>query len=216
MNAPAIFSAIAASFAALSSFFILLIQRRNLLESARPELVLTGWNRRVEGEGDAAHDRISFQTIKNVGQGAALHIHLSTLHVNEKRPTAMLSTVRLPILATDEASNINGEIVVWWKNVKPDARGHKHLPITVVIFCWDSRGMRHETRYSLLAVESLMNVSVSDEIAPGLMLGSRTTVTRPVWLLKLVTKARRVPGFSRLRRKKVNPHKRDSAKSLSD
>ena len=215
-SAAAIWSAIAASFAALSSFLILLIQRRNLLESVRPELVLTDWNRRVEGEGDAAHDRISFQTIRNVGRGAALHIHLSAAHMNENRPTAILSTVRLPILAADEASKVNGEIVVWWKNVNPDAQGRKHLSITVVILCWDSRGMRHETRYSLFAVESSENVVVTDPIAPGVMLGSRTTTTRSIWLLKLFERARRLPGLSRLRHKKANPSKDDNAKSKSD
>ncbi len=199
-SAAAIWSAIAASFAALSSFLILLILRRNLLESVRPELVLTDWNRRVEGEGNAAHDLISFQTIRNVGRGTALHIHLSAAHISENRPIAILSTVRLSILPADEASKINGEIAVWWKNVNPDAQGHKHLPITVVIFCWDSRGMRHETRYSLFASEPSKNVVMTDLIAPGVMLTSRTTITRAVWLLKLLTRAGRLPGLSRLHR----------------
>ena len=199
-SAAAIWSAVAATFAALLSFLIFWTQRRNFLESIRPELVLTDWNRRVEGEGDAAHDRISFQTIRNVGRGTALHIHLSAVRMNEKRPTAILSTLRLSILPADEASEINGEIVVWWKNVDPAAQGPKHLSITVVIFCWDSGGMRHETRYKLFALESLENAAVTDAIAPGVMLHSRTTTTRPVWLLKLLTRAGRLPGLSRLHR----------------
>ena len=110
---------------------------------------------------------------------------MNAAHLNENLPTAILPTVRLPILAANEMSNVNGEIAVWWKNVNPDAQGHKHLPITVVILCWDSRGMRHEIRYNLLAVESSTNVGMTDAIAPGVMLGTRTSVTRPVWLLKL-------------------------------
>ena len=47
----AAWSAIAAIFAAASSFMIFLIQRANLRASVRPELVLTGWERHVEGEG---------------------------------------------------------------------------------------------------------------------------------------------------------------------
>ena len=50
--------------------------------------------------------------------------------------------------------------------------------------------MRHETRYCLLAVELSPSVVMSDEIAPGLMLATRTTTTRPIWLLKLLAKAR--------------------------
>lgn len=44
-NATAIWSAVAASFAALSTFFTILPHRRNLVESMRPELVLLGWAR---------------------------------------------------------------------------------------------------------------------------------------------------------------------------
>ena len=201
-SAAAIWSAVAATFAAISSLLIFWTQRRNLLESVRPELVLTDWNRRVEGEGDAADDRISFQTIRNVGRGAALHIyiHLSASHMNENRPTAILPSLRLSILPADEASEVNGEIIVWWKNVKPSAQPHKYLSITVVIFCWDSGGMRHETRYRLFALESWKNAVLADTIAPGVMLGSRESTTRAVWLLKLLTRAGRLPGLSRLHR----------------
>jgi hypothetical protein len=44
----AFWSAIAASFAALFSFITMMIQRRNLLESVRPDLILIGWDRRRE------------------------------------------------------------------------------------------------------------------------------------------------------------------------
>jgi len=197
-NAAAIWSAVAALFAALSSFLIMLIQRRNLLESARPELVLTGWSRKPRGQDAGEHEVISFQTIKNVGRGAALHVILDSHQQAAERPTAILSTTRLAILASNEASEVNGEILIWWKNVAADHKGFKHLPITVTALCWDSRGMRHETRYSLLAVELGGNVGVADAIAPGVMLGSRTTTTRPVWLLKLSSQLRRVPLLGRL------------------
>ena len=77
-NSAAIWSAVAASFAALSSFLMMLIQRRNLMESVRPEMVLTGWSRREEGQGDAAHEVIAIQMIKNVGRGPALNIMLTS------------------------------------------------------------------------------------------------------------------------------------------
>ncbi len=179
----------------------MLIQRRNLLESVRPELVLSGWTRRAEGQGDAAHEVIAFQSIKNVGRGAALRIYLHAAHEVAGRPTANLSSMtRRPILAANEATDVNGEIVVWWKNVEPAERGPKYLAISIRILCWDSRDMRHETRYNLFAVE-LATVGLTDEIAPGLALASRTTVTRPVWLLKLFRQLSRIPGLGRLHRK---------------
>jgi hypothetical protein len=211
MTAPALWSAIAASFAALSSFLIMLIQRRNLLESVRPELVLTGWNRFARGNGDAAHEVISFQTIRNVGRGVALNIilNLEPSPFGDGPPTTVLSTSRLPLLAATEAADTNREIIVWWKNVKPDAQGHKFLPITVLILCWDARGMRHETRYKLLAVELLPNVGVADAIAPGIMLGSRTTATIPIWWSKIAGKTQRVlRGLQRSREERNGKRQR--------
>jgi len=52
----------------------MLIQRRNLLESVRPELVLTGWGKREEGSGDSWHEVLTFNTIRNIGRGAAIHV----------------------------------------------------------------------------------------------------------------------------------------------
>jgi hypothetical protein len=188
--APAVWSAIAASFAALSSLLIMLIQRRALLESARPELVLTGWSRCARGNGDAAHEVISFRMIRNVGRGVAMNLFLNS-DSDRARPNATLSTKRIPILAANEELAVNGEILVWWKNVKADANGCRFLPITVTILCRDSRGMRHETQYRLFAVEGPL-VGVVDEIAPGVMLSSRRTVTRPVCWLKALGRAQRL------------------------
>ena len=72
----AIWAAIAATFSAISSLLIVLIQRRNLLESVKPELVLTGWERTPRGQGGSAQEVISFKTIRNVGRGPALHVIL--------------------------------------------------------------------------------------------------------------------------------------------
>ena len=201
-NTAATWSAVAGWFAALIASLAWWIQRRNQLESVRPELVLDGWTRRAQGQGDAAHEVIAFQTIRNVGRGAALHLFLNAAEMAGNRPTAIMSMERLPILAPGETHDINGEITVWWKNVGSVDGKIKHLAISVKIFCLDSRRMRHETRYRLLAVElSPMSIGVVNEIAPGVMLTNRTTVARPVWLLKLFNRLGRAPGLRRLRRK---------------
>ena len=67
---PVIWSAIAASAAAVSAFLLYRILRQELLESVRPQLVLTNWSRTTEGEGEQVHDVIEFKRIKNVGRGA--------------------------------------------------------------------------------------------------------------------------------------------------
>lgn len=164
----------------------MLIQRRNLIESVRPELVLIGWTRRQEGAGDSAHEVISFQFIKNVGRGAALHIHFGTFQQIDNRPTAISATQRMPILAVNESVEVNARIVVWWKNVKTSGPAEsKFLPLTISISCWDSRGMRYETRYDLFVVPLLPNVGVGEEIAPGVALANRIVTSKSVWWPKL-------------------------------
>jgi hypothetical protein len=191
-TAPAIWSAVAASFAALSSFLIMLIQRRNLLESARPELVLVGWNRKTISSGDSAFDVISVQSIRNVGRGPALNVvvNASPKNCHTDRPTASLSTRNLPILAANESEEINGEIFLWWENVDADAHGRKHLGVGIDIICWDSRGMRHQTFYGLFAHKHPENVYAPDAAAPGVIVGARTTKTTPVWWLKVLGRIR--------------------------
>jgi hypothetical protein len=194
-TAAALWSAVAATFAALSSLLIMLIQRRSLLESVRPELVLTGWNRAERGEGNGALDIITFETIRNVGRGAALHIELASMHMLNGQPTVVLANKRIPILAPEESSDVKGEVLMWWQNVSSDKDGHKALDITIRISCWDSRGRKHRTEYSFLTVERKSGVGVMDEIAPGVGLLRRTTTTRTVWSLKLRRQLARLPGL---------------------
>ena len=156
---------------------------------------MTGWSRARRGEGDVGHEVIKFETIKNVGRGAALHVHLGGMQEIDGRPTAILSTKRLPILAVNETSDVNGEITVWWKNVHPDVSGNKYLPISIRIFCWDSRGRRHETKYSLFIVELNGKVILTDDIAPGVALSTRTTVSKSVRALKIRAKLASIPGL---------------------
>jgi hypothetical protein len=198
-NAAAIWAAVAASFAALSSFLIMLIQRRNLLESVRPELVLTGWSRTTQGEGDAAHEVITFQSIKNVGRGAALTV-IPYVHELLDRPPFILTTNPvLHILAPNETCDVNGSITVWWKNVQADKLAFKCLPISLRIFCWDSRDIRHEIRYNLLVHEISANIIRSNEVAPGITpRRDHRTITRPTWLIRLRMRLGRIPGLGRL------------------
>ncbi len=199
---PAFWSAFAATCSAIAAMSILLIQRWSFLESARPELVLTDWSRRKKGEGVAANDVIGFQTIRNVGRGAALHITLNaSSQMNENRPTSLVPTRWVSILAANEVNDINGEIQVVWGNVNPSDAGFKLLRITIRILCMDSRGRHHETRYILSAVESSTTSLIygGDPIAPG-VIATRTTSSISRWRHRLNLKARRLPGLGRLRR----------------
>lgn len=194
----ALWSAVAASFSALASLLIMRIQRRSLLESVRPELVLTEWGREARGSTDSAHEVITIKAIRNVGRGVALNLHLlGFMQQVDNRPTAVLSTTRIPVLAPNETAYLGGEIIVWWKNVPP-SEVPKFLPVTIKTYCWDSRGMRHDTKYSLLVIELSKNMGMADEIAPGVGMALRSTVITPVWVLKLRLKISRIPGLRRI------------------
>jgi hypothetical protein len=196
MNA-AMWSALAASFAALSAFISMLIHRRTLLESVRPELVLTGWSRRSEGDGDSAHEVLAFRTLRNVGRGPALHVWFECFLNSDNRPVYAMATKRLPILAAGDEADIDGEIIVWWKNVASGDNGFRSIPIVVKTFCIDSRSRRHETRYSLFAVELSPGVGIADELMPGVGLVTRTTVIRSTQALRLRYRVARVPLLGR-------------------
>lgn len=196
MLTAAFWSAVAAIFAAISSFLTMLIHRRNLLESVRPELVLTDWSRSARGNTDTAHDVISFRSIRNIGRGAAVNIIMPGTLSDADLPRASLSSRRIPILAVNETAEISGEIICWWKNV-PGRGGHSVVGIAVELLCWDARGMRHQTRYQLAVFDLSENPQLCEELVPGVMLLSRTTTTRAVWWLKLSARIEKVPARAR-------------------
>jgi len=83
----AIWSAVAASFAALSAFLTMRIHRRNFIESVRPELVLEDWTRTEQRS-----DTITFRRIRNVGRGPAFRIMLNCHVEAGNRPQAVCSS----------------------------------------------------------------------------------------------------------------------------
>ena len=184
-SAPAIWSAVAAWFAAVTALVVMLFQRRSLLEAARPELVLTDWKRHKAGSGDSERDVLSFDTVRNVGRGTALHIYMNAFGKRDDRPTYVMSTTRLPLLAAGEGEQVGCDISLWWDNVPADSAGNQYLPIHITIHAWDSRNRRHITDYRFLAVPLGGSQGVTDAIAPGVMLISRKVSTDSVWRLKL-------------------------------
>jgi len=200
-------SAIAASFAALSAFMTMRIHRRNLLDSVRPELVLTGWARLAEGLGDSAHEVIAFRSIRNVGRGPAFNVWLECLHESNNRLTASMMTTRLPILAAGEVADVDSEILIWWMNVEPDETLSRRLHVSVRVVCFDSQNRRHKTEYSLHVEEIAPGVAVADALfpgvtvtgalIPGVMLIARATRTRTVRSLRTQARLARTPLLGR-------------------
>ena len=202
-NATAIWAALAATFSALSSFLIWRVQRLNLFESARPELILAGWSRGPESVGGAERDVIRFQTILNGGKGAAFHVYV-TLHQPDLTMVGF-STINVPILPANQESDVYGKIRVWWEAVRPDQHGDRSLRIALSIQCLDARGMHHETRYELVAITGAGDIIVGrSKVAEGVWLMSRETVTQPAWRHTALWRLSRIPLVSRLFRKQAS------------
>ena len=108
-----------------------------------------------------------------------------------------MSTKSLSILPANEEHEINGEITLFWDNAALIRNDHKYLPIEIEIYSWCSKDYRHKTIYSLMAFEPSQShmVETSSEIAPGVMLTTRRTVSKPVWRLKLLRQLSRLPGI---------------------
>lgn len=189
MNAAS-WSAIAATCAAITSFLMYRIARRNWFEAVRPELVLDEWSRQTVGQGDTEHDEIRFARLRNAGRGSALHVSIVTLGEPGEFPVASVALTQVPILSPDEEKQIDGTLIVWWKNVAADSKNNKQLATTIVIYCLDSAGWRHETRYYLYLVDLSGNQVLANTIAPGVAVVGRRTVARPLWLLRLIGRFR--------------------------
>lgn len=107
----AIWSAIAALFAALSSFLIFRVQRKSLAIGTKPEIVLGQWQRTIDETPDTKRDTVSFRTIKNVGRGTALQVVVNA-DFDTKKPTHVMNTCSLPTLAPDETFEVQQNISI--------------------------------------------------------------------------------------------------------
>lgn len=184
-SVAAIWSAVAASCSAFAALTIMFIHRRNLLESARPEIVLTSWARvRPQQPNSSGFDRVVYKGIRNVGRGLAhdVVVHASGTHNGKLLYVGSLEPV--PIIPAGECAEVNGEVMLLW-NELPEMVGGKLLRASVVAKAWDSRGRRHETTTHLLICQSEQSgVAGASMVAPGVYLSHRETKTDVVWWLK--------------------------------
>jgi hypothetical protein len=191
---PALWSAVAATCSALTAFFVMRIQRRNFLESVRPQIVLEGWNRTNHGEPD----KLSFNAVRNVGKGVALHIYMNagaTTKGTIDKPSgalrAAMGTTRYPVLASTDRAALECTISLFWENAEKTNGGSQVIPVTIQIFCWDTADRRHETRYELLVFERVRQHQVTSDVAPGVTFGTRRVTHRSVRGLRMAKRVKR-------------------------
>lgn len=190
----ATWSAIAATLSAIAAFLLWQTGQRSFQHSARPEIVVTGWNR----DPLATPDKITFDAVENVGNGSALHVHMNAFAMaDDDRPTVIMSTMRESLISPKSHVTVKGEITIWWKNIA-GSPGSKNAPINMKIYCWDTTGIRYLTKYNLLVMEPSRNIITTDEISPGVMLGGRSVEWESVWKLKLKQKLSKLTLIGKL------------------
>lgn len=181
-------AAIASAFAAIMSFITacaaVSIQRRNLRESQRPELVLVGWERcpTVYGNGGSPVDTLHCVSIRNVGKGPALYIS-ATYQIKTAPPRSdpaetWRSTIDyIQILAAgDSHKNGSGEILLRWRETDTI---HSVKAITIELRHFDSQGSFYLTSHLIYASKGTL-ISGGGEIAQNTILARRwTTVKGP-------------------------------------
>jgi len=191
-----IWSAVAASFSALAALTIMYINRKNMIDSSTPEIVIDGWNREKRKVGDTELDVLTFSKILNTGRGSALHVNINATNTINNLPLTSFSTERFAIIPSGKEINVSGEIILWWKNVDK----HGLLPIKITIYSWSAKGYRYDTVCNLAAVELNKNQILvgGGIVAQGIMLMTRSTRCRPVWKLKVRGHLARLPAIGRL------------------
>lgn len=184
---PAFWSAVAASFAAFSSFLLYRIHRLKLLDSVQPELVPTGWQvGRTRGEGDKKTTEIRFSSLRNVGRGISLNTSVTVWGGSMEAPTALGGGLRPGMIPPGEESSVDGRIHVWWRNALRVRDGPRRAFFELTIHSWDSRDIRHERIVHLLAIESPEHITAGAKLlAPGLYQTSVERRARSVRRLKL-------------------------------
>lgn len=184
-------SAISASFSAIAAITIMLIQRKNMVDSAGPEIVLEGWERKRKTINKKEYDVLSFTKVANAGKGPALHVCINSINIFNNYPLTSFSTERISIIPSGKEIEINGEITLFFSNAAENGL----LPINITIYCWSTQNVRYETTYRLIAVELEKRPVYlgGGQIATGVTLGTRSTKSVPVWKLKLNRYLARIP-----------------------
>lgn len=186
---------------------MLVIQRRNLLESVRPEIVIDGWSRVEKGDGEHWHELLEFTSIRNVGRGPALNVILRSDVADP--PFAVADSKSIAVIATNQKADVRGSILLFWSNAQEIHSGVKFLPIHLEILFWDTRNQRHQCVYRLMVMGGSPGYArldsghepwgMPDETVPGVQITDRRTSSSSVVWLRFRSRLRSAPRWAKRR-----------------
>jgi hypothetical protein len=187
----AVWSAVAATMSATTAFLALMVQRKNLNESIRPELLVDGLHRELLGELDV----FMCGSIKNVGKGPAFHIVASIdSHHSFLGPVSLSSTIHCTILPAGQQQDFPN---VKFGAVIAPKKGHE---FTITMSAWDAQDTWHQFRYVFAALplktkhgDPVQTYGLMLTVAPGVTMLRRAHRKLSGKRFRLAARALRLP-----------------------
>lgn len=210
---PAIWSAVAASLSALAAWFSFLLNRRNAVDSTRPDLVLEGWGLEVtETPGQHPKGTLHIDATKNLGRGPARHVWIEVINPEKQGVICRTRYNKPTSLHPSESKQIACSTEFEWKDGKCITIEEKNsicyfYVLELVLHYWDTRNYKHELTYLLRLTHctgpySLKGFFGDEVLAEGVGLTDRRLKVRRSWgtkgSLKSVKDERRIfrkPGI---------------------
>lgn len=202
-------SAIAATFSAVSAVIVMRIQRRNYLESVRPELVISAWSAHNDSHGATGPSIFRLEVIRNVGRGPAFQVCAFDVTGKKGRSLGGLAFAdeMVPVLASGESHATKWEIYLDWRRANTFNETMQTMGVEMELVCWDREPSRHRTKYSFFLQRQRLE-GRDDQWTPiDVRLGFRTTTSEKVWWLKFT----RTPKWLQSLRAKLSKRKREGA-----
>lgn len=165
-------AAIAALFSAIAAWLSWNQQRKNALESIRPNIVPGGWSF-SKGEDTG---KFTIRRISNFGSGPALNIR-SLIQVKGKKvgEGAALPHDPIPFLPAGSDTPVNWKGYIYWEYGLKFGDSEVLMPLDLKIFFLDIHANSYEVNYYLTAFKEPGIAGGIHELSPGLYLCSINT-----------------------------------------
>lgn len=180
----ALWSAVAATSSAVTALLVWRIQRQNLVDAVRPEIVLAKLSRKPKTVNGITYDTVLLESIRNIGRGNAFSVILNCM--DGEKNTFWSGTRNFMAIASNQEIEINQDIILSWSNVNGGPSNHKKILLPFEVYCWDLKGNRHCAKM-FVAVKELDSRApdpYQDESAELRFL-YRTVTSDAVWKLEI-------------------------------
>jgi hypothetical protein len=116
---PAIWSALAATFSAITALVLLRVHLHNRAESVRPELLLDEWEYFPEQDEESrfgsTYGLFIVKRLRNVGRGTALHIYARVQMMSHSDDEPHVIYSRIARIGVNQEVTINWAVFFPWE-----------------------------------------------------------------------------------------------------